>query len=182
MMIDNLLLDFKSLKPTDLREYSLNSLVDSAFELTQVYSNSKNIKFRNNIKNDVKALVDENKFLTVLINLIKNAVESIEDSGEISIDIQSGDENIRVIVANNGEPIKKEAQNNIFQEGFTTKPTGSGLGLVICKKTLEEQFAQLKLLKSDEVSTEFEITVLRGETKNDAYFTSHISPKQKFGN
>lgn len=162
MMIDNLLLDFKSLKSTDLREYCLNSLIDSAFELTKVYSNSKNINFENKIRDNVRVLVDENKFLTVLINLIKNAVESIEDSGEIFIDIKSEDENVKVIVANNGEPIKKEVQNNIFQEGFTTKPTGSGLGLVICKKTLEEQFAQLKLLKSDEVSTEFEITVLKG--------------------
>lgn len=162
MMIDNLLLDFKSLKPTDLREYCLNSLIDSAFELTNVYSNSKNIKFKNRIKDDVTVLVDENKFLTVLINLIKNAVESINESGEISVDIKPEDENVKVIVANNGEPIKKEVQSNIFQEGFTTKSTGSGLGLVICKKTLEEQFAQLKLLKSDEVSTEFEITVLKG--------------------
>ena len=63
--------------------------------------------------------------------------------------------------SNTGKPITIEIQEKIFKEGFTTKVTGSGLGLYICKKSLEEQFAQLKLKKSDENLTEFEITLLK---------------------
>ena len=110
------------------------------------------------------------KFLTVLINLIKNAVESFEEefgkeeekAGYIVIDSKIEDENIKIVVSNNGAPIKDEFQNKLFETGFTTKASGTGLGLAICKKTLEEQFAQLNLIKSDENSTDFEITVLKG--------------------
>lgn len=163
-MTGSLLLDFKSLKNGDLKAYDLKTMINSAIELAKVYSTGENINFKNEIEQSVNILADENKLLTVLINLIKNAVESINEKGEITINAKVEEESVKIIIANNGNPIPKEIQKNIFNEEFTTKPAGSGLGLVICKKTLEEQFAQLKLVKSDEISTEFEITVLRSET------------------
>ena len=162
-MTGNLLLDFKSLNSVDLKEYDLHELLNSGVELAKIYAKGKDIKFLNKNGQKVKVLADENKFLSVLINLIKNAVESIEEKGEIVIKTQVSDENAKIIISNNGKPIPEEIQQKIFQEGFTTKSTGSGLGLVICKKTLEEQFAQLELKKSDEESTEFEIILLRSE-------------------
>lgn len=158
----NLLLDLKSLKNNNLKEYDLKILVQSAVELAKAYANGRDIKIESTILETTNILVDENKFLTVLINLIKNAVESIEEMGEITVKTNAKEENVKIIISNNGSPISKEVQERIFEEGFTTKSKGSGLGLFICKKTLEEQFAQLKLTKSDEVSTEFEMTVLRG--------------------
>lgn len=160
-MAGNLLLDFKSLKGSDLKEYDLKTLVEAAVELGQIYSTGKNIKFEVIIPETTKILADEDKFLAVLINLIKNAVESIEATGEIIVKTKIEDENVKISISNNGKPIKKDFQNKIFDEGFTTKSTGTGLGLAICKKTLEEQFANLKLIKSDEISTEFEVTVLK---------------------
>lgn len=159
----NLLLDLKSLKSSDLREYDLKNLIETALELAKVYANDKDINFESIVPQTTGILVDENKFLAALINLVKNAVESIDVKGEIAIKTEIEDENVKVIVSNNGNPISKEVQAKIYEEGFTTKSTGSGLGLAICRKTLEEQFAQLKLKKSDEISTEFEITILRSE-------------------
>ena len=162
-MTGNLLLDFKSLKGSDLKEYDLKTLIETAVELGRIYANDKDIKFENEVKKSANILVDENKFLTVLINLIKNAVESIETTGKIVIRTNIEKENVKITISNNGNPISKEIQEHLFEEGFTTKSGGSGLGLVICKKTLEEQFAQLKLVKSDENSTEFEMAVLKGK-------------------
>lgn len=161
-MMGNLLLDFKSMNSIDLKEYDLGDLIKSAKELAQIYANGKNIKFEFKEENKgVRVIADEYKFLSVLINIIKNAVESIDTQGKIGIKTKVGKENIKVVVSNNGNPISKEIQEKIFEKGFSTKSTGSGLGLVICKKTLEEQFAQLKLLKSDKASTEFEITLTK---------------------
>ena len=161
-MTGNLLFEFKSLNNADLKESDLKTLVGSAVGLAQSYAFGKNVEFKIEIAQTANVLVDENKFLAVLINLIKNAVESIEETGHIVVRTEIADENVKVIVSNDGIPIKKEIQENIFSGGVTTKASGSGLGLVICKKTLEEQFAQLRLIKSDEVSTEFEITILKG--------------------
>lgn len=164
-MTGNLLLDFKSLNSIDLKEHELQNLITMGIELAHVYANGKNIKIESEIEQTTGILADENKFLSVLINLIKNAIESIgEDvAGEIVIKTEVNDDNAKIIISNNGNSISKEIQERIFEAGFTTKSTGTGLGLAICKKTLEEQFAQLKLIKSDEDSTEFEITVLKSE-------------------
>lgn len=162
-MAGNLLLDYKSLKGSDLKEYDLKNLIKEALELGQIYSHGKNIAFEAVIHKTAEILVDEDKFLAVLINLIKNAIESIEEKGKVVIKTEIEDENVRILISNNGKPIDKKYQNKIFEEGFTTKGTGTGLGLAICKKTLEEQFAKLRLVKSDEDSTDFEVTILRSE-------------------
>ena len=66
---------------------------------------------------------------------------------------------ISIIISNNGAKIPDEVQQKIFSDGFTTKSTGNGIGLYVCRQTLEEQFARLELLKSDENSTDFEILI-----------------------
>lgn len=162
-MAGNLLLDFKSLGTNDLKEQELESLINTAFDMSKVYARDKNIHFGALNIEPVRVFVDENKFIAVLINLIKNAVESIEEEGDIIIDTKLEQDTVKILVSNTGLPIKEEVKNCIFEQGFTTKSSGSGLGLCICKKTLEEQSGQLKLIKSDNVSTDFEITVLRGE-------------------
>lgn len=162
-MMGNLLLDFRSMQNTDLKTYDLKTLTETACELGKIYAKDKAIEFSVEIPETAEILADANKLTTVLINLIKNAVESIDEtqSGKIKVTTKVEEENAKITISNNGRPISKEIQEKIFEEGFTTKASGSGLGLVICKKTLEEQFAQLKLKKSDEVSTEFEITLLK---------------------
>lgn len=161
-MMGNLLLDFKSLNTIDLKEYDLKHLIDSALNLAQIYATGKDIKFEvKGLSSGISVIADEYKFLSVLINIIKNAVECIDTEGKIGIKIKVDKENVKVVISNNGNPISKELQEKIFEKGFSTKSTGGGLGLVICKKTLEEQFAQLKLLKSDKDSTEFEITLMK---------------------
>jgi len=161
-MAGNLLLDFKSLKGSDLKECDLKNSIEMAMELAKIYANGKDIKFECEISQTTNILADEDKLLAVLINIIKNAIESIEYKGEIIIKPEITDENVNIIISNNGKPIDKKIQEKICEEGFTTKATGMGLGLAICKETLKEQFGELKLKKSDEVSTEFEITVLKG--------------------
>lgn len=163
LIAGNLLLDFKSLSSIDLKEHDLNELVQTGIKLAEAYSFDKEIEVKSEISETTKVLVDEYKFLSVLINLIKNAVESIDEKGEIVIKTKIDDDNAKITISNTGKAIEKDVQKKIFEENFTTKATGSGLGLAICKKTLEEQFAQLNLIKSDEVSTEFEITVLKSE-------------------
>ena len=102
---------------------------------------------------------DEAKFLAALVNIIKNAIEAIEEVGKISIKTSIKDDFISIIIENNGAKIPEEVQQKIFSDGFTTKSSGNGIGLYVCQKTLEEQFARLELLKSDDNSTEFEILV-----------------------
>ncbi|MBP7211438.1 HAMP domain-containing histidine kinase [bacterium] len=154
---DNCLMDLKTLNNTELSNYDLKDMVETAISLSEVYSEEKEITINSEIAEGITILADENKFLSIIVNMIKNAVESIEEKGEIDIIADSSKDVISLKISNNGKEMEKEVQEHIFDEGFTTKKTGSGLGLYICKKTLEEQFAQLQLNHSDEKTTEFEI-------------------------
>lgn len=162
-MAGNLLLDFRSLGSSSLKEHEMEPLIQTALDMSKVYAKDKKINFIPLKIESTSVFVDENKFIAVLINLIKNAVESIEEKGDIIIDTKLEEDTVKIVISNTGLPIKEEVKDCIFKQGFTTKSAGSGLGLCICKKTLEEQSGQLKLIKSDDVSTDFEITVLRGE-------------------
>lgn len=154
------LMDLKSLDNKDLQVYNVKEMVEKALLLAKVYAKDKNIEFKTSFDDKNSSIfADESKFLAVLVNIIKNAIEAIEKDGKISILTSIKDDYISIIIANNGSKIPEDVQQNIFKDGFTTKSTGTGIGLYVCKQSLEEQFAGLKLLKSDDNSTEFEILV-----------------------
>lgn len=158
-MTDNLLLDFRSMKENDIQKCNLDKLLDNIIEMSKIYAQDKEIELKNCNKLNVDIIIDENKFLSVLINIVKNAIESIEEKGEVLISTSEYDNNVKIRISNTGQPISKKLQEQIFEEGFTTKKTGHGLGLAICKQTIESMSGDLQLVKSDETSTDFEITV-----------------------
>ena len=158
-IIGNSLLDLKSLNNFSTDRYDLLKLLKNAIELSTVYIQDKNIKI-NFIEGETAIVkVDENKFLACVVNIIKNGIEAIPVKGEINIKNNIKNGNVHIIISNNGKAISKEKQKQIFNEGFTTKASGSGLGLHICKNNLAAQNAELRLNKSDTKTTEFEIII-----------------------
>lgn len=158
-MINNSLIDLKTLDNLKQSICYINDLVEESINLGKVYIQDKQIQINSNLKENVQIYVDENKFLGCLINLIKNAIEAIETKGEITISTEITSEKCIIKISNNGKPISPSAQKELFNEGFTTKKTGSGLGLYICKNNLEQQDATLSLIKSTAQKTEFEIQI-----------------------
>ena len=163
-MANNSLVALKASDSNDIKPHNLKSIIDNAVDLTKVYFECKNIEYKVENDLDKEILVDENKFIAVLVNLVKNAVEAfgIEDENAengkyVKITVEENDGSAWIKVRNNAEKITQP--DMIFEEGFTTKKTGSGLGLSICKKTIEEQAGLLKLAHSGDDYTEFVITM-----------------------
>ena len=154
------LMDLKSLDNKDLQVYSVKEIVEKAILLAKVYANGKNIEFETKFEDNGSSIfADESKFLAAMVNIIKNAIEAIDNKGKIKVTTTIKDDFVSIIISNNGAMIPEEKQKKIFKDGFTTKSDGNGIGLYVCQQTLEEQFARLELLKSDEKSTDFEILV-----------------------
>ena len=80
---------------------------------------------------------------------------ALKNSKYIKIKTEKDENSALVMVSNNAPGISDPEK--IFNEGFTTKSTGSGLGLWICKKSIEEQMGELELSRSTEDYTEFTI-------------------------
>lgn len=158
-IMSNSLLDLKSLNNYEKKVCDLKSIVEEGIQLSTVYIHDKDIKISCNLKGTAPVLIDENKFLACIVNIIKNAIEAIDKKGKIHIEADVKKEIARIRFSNNGEPISKAKQQAIFEEGYTTKSTGSGLGLHICLNNLKAQEATLKLNKSTSDVTEFEIEI-----------------------
>ena len=158
-MVNNSLLDLKSLSNYEYKILDLNELLLQAIELSKVYVHEKEIDILYENKQNCLVNVDENKFLACIINLIKNAIEAIEFQGWIKIQTNILKNNAEIKISNNGEKIPETFVEKIFDEGHTSKSYGSGLGLFICKNNFKSMGADLKLLKSDDDETIFQITV-----------------------
>ena len=81
--------------------------------------------------------VDETKIRQLLLNLIRNAAESIEEKGAITCAIESDGKTITLSVTDTGCGILPEQQDQIFEPFTTFKQEGTGLGLPICKRIAE---------------------------------------------
>lgn len=158
-IISNSLTDLKSLDNLKIQKSDLRELLFQALEMSKVYVHDKCVKFNLDAAGYCIAEIDENKFLACIVNLIKNAIESIDTAGEIKIELIKENNTARIRVSNNGKMIPEDKQSEIFKDGFTTKKTGSGLGLYICKNNLAQQNADLKLLQSTPDVTVFEIKI-----------------------
>lgn len=155
----NSLIDLKSLNNIEQKECDIKAILEEGIKLSSVYIHDKEIKITADIKTNAKVFIDENKFLACIVNIIKNAIEAIDKKGEINVSLEIRSNNVHIKISNNGEPISALKQEEIFKEGYTTKPTGSGLGLHICSDNLKAQDAILRLNKSNAEITEFEIIV-----------------------
>lgn len=113
-------------------------------DLTEVINSSVNmfeekyINFSMPIEK-FEILADKNQMIRAFNNLIKNAIQSVEnvDNPSIEISIQQFDNLVKVQIKDNGCGIKEENKALIFEPKFTTKSSGMGLGLGMVKKIIE---------------------------------------------
>ena len=89
-------------------------------------------------ENDISLRCDPRKIEGVISNLLNNAVQALDGQGEIDITMSADSEFVRIQVRDSGSGIDKENLDKIFEPMFTTKTTGTGLGLVICKSIIEK--------------------------------------------
>ncbi len=162
-MAGNNLISLKSSQTGELKQCNLKDIITAVENLTKVYFECKNIEYKVESKSNLKILTDEDGLISVLINLVKNASEAFEtdDTDEenskngkyVKLKTEKRGEFAVIRVINNAGKINEPEK--IFEKGFSTKRNGSGLGLYICKNTIEKMLGQLKLEHTGDDYTEF---------------------------
>lgn len=108
-------------------------------------------------EDDARIFADEGKLEIVFSNLIRNSVEAIgSNEGSIEIRIQDKRKEVIIDIIDSGSGIKEEAINAIFEPLYTTKQTGTGLGLVSCKNIIEQHNGKITVKNNP---TTFTITL-----------------------
>jgi nitrogen fixation/metabolism regulation signal transduction histidine kinase len=116
------------------QDFSLNALLDKVVKLHETVIRQKNIELTVLLPEPVMLSADENLISQVLVNLVKNAIEAIEDDKERKITISVGrlsPDRLSLHIADSGKPISADILPHIFVPFFTTKPSGSGVGLSV---------------------------------------------------
>lgn len=129
--IDNVL-DFVKEKPLELKKESFSKIISESLD-SLIIPNDIELVLPSN---DIELVCDKTQFLAVMNNLILNGIQSIDGAGTIEIKCEEKDEVI-IQVKDSGKGIPKEDLDKIFEPLFTTKQTGTGLGLAGVKLVIE---------------------------------------------
>ncbi len=92
----------------------------------------------NVVGNNVEFVYDADKLEVVLDNVITNAVEAINEKGQIDIRVNDNSNEIVIEIEDSGTGVPDELLTKIFEPLFTTKQRGTGLGLASCKRIIEQ--------------------------------------------
>lgn len=103
---------------------------------------------------DVLLYADEGQITQILINLVKNAIQAEAKKIIITAEINPS-EHIIIHISNDGRPISKESQEEIFVPFYTTKQEGTGIGLSLSRQIMRLHNGTLNLTRSDENGTVF---------------------------
>jgi signal transduction histidine kinase len=80
---------------------------------------------------------DKNQIFQALLNLVENGVQSSPEGGVVTIGVESQEEGVRIVIADNGPGIREDDRERIFEPFFTRKEKGTGLGLAIVKRIVD---------------------------------------------
>ncbi len=141
---------------------SIKSLLKNIELLMEEEMEKKNIAFSISVvPENIEISLDEQLIEQVLINLLKNAIHAVEGRPSPTIEVKAffnkrGRVTIQVI--DNGVGILKEVIDKIFIPFFTTKPTGSGIGLSLSKQIIRLHNGSITASSEPEIGTTFTIT------------------------
>ena len=137
----------------DRKPWSLNQIVEHALNL---YAQSlSQIQIETDLHPNLPPIsIDPEQIAQVLQNLIKNAVEAMPDGGTLRISTQPMDvSGVAVEVQDTGTGISPETQREIFTPYYTTKDTGTGLGMAIVQRIITDHGGKIAVTSSVEVGT-----------------------------
>ncbi|WP_219835870.1 ATP-binding protein [Paenibacillus sp. R14(2021)] len=140
--INTIVQEFMALaKPqaNQFRRHDLIKTIQSVLTLLETQAIMNNVQLVANYDTAAAELLcEENQLKQVFVNVIKNAIESMPQGGIVSIDLTSGElDEITVSIADQGIGIPENQLSMLGGPFFTTKASGTGLGLMICYRIIE---------------------------------------------
>ncbi|MFI1772740.1 sensor histidine kinase [Thalassobellus citreus] len=143
-------------------------LIETLFNKVRILSSQETgfqqTKFETHIKpNNLEIFADEKQMIQVLLNLIKNAIQSINKTnkkGRIELKAEKNDENhIIISITDNGIGISPDILDQIFIPFFTTKEHGTGIGLSLSKHIIRLHGGSLQVISTPNKETSFIISL-----------------------
>lgn len=140
--LENLILELREVyRPQNLsfESININTLLAEVYSLSREDCASSNITIRLETAQDPLLVSgDPGKLKQVFLNLVKNAMEAMEKGGNLVIQSRLLGDQVEIAIIDNGPGIEPEDRDKLFTPFFTTKHRGTGLGLSVSKKIVED--------------------------------------------
>ena len=153
----------------ELRRGNINILIRELAEFVSFELAEAGIQCTLNLDDNVPLLnLDERLMKQALLNLVKNAIAAMDCGGTLSIATaapEAGEGDVRISIADTGSGIAEENISKIFEPYFTTKHSGSGLGLTVVFRIIKEHEGDIRVASREGEGSVFLITLPVPQTK-----------------
>jgi len=135
----------------------LSGFVDEAARLLGPKSMAKGVRVRTSIQPGLRVRGDRGSAWSIVWNLAANAVEALSPGGTVELRLSCVGESALLVVEDNGPGMSAEQQQRAFEPYFTTKPSGTGLGLSLVKQAVADVGGSIEFKSEQSVGTRFTI-------------------------
>jgi PAS domain S-box-containing protein len=139
-------------------ECNLTDILKKVIYLLEAEANLKNVVIINDIANeDVTLHGEKNQLTQVFVNLFKNAMEALPNGGVIRVSTAVVNDNIKISIEDNGVGMSEEQVKRIGEPFYTTKAMGTGLGLMVSYKIIQNHKGSISVKSELNKGTTFDI-------------------------
>ncbi len=147
----------------DIQMYNIAKLVETSVAPYSIMAKNKSVDFAISVQPDIQCLLNEQIIHIVVANLINNAIKFTKKNGLIEIFTTEESNRCNIVIKDNGIGIEKRALKNIFNIQKSSLGTsyekGTGIGLNLCKKLIEQIGGKITLTSEIGVGTAVKITL-----------------------
>lgn len=153
-------------------EIKLVDCVQKVFEILKETASIKSLELINLIKTNYKVYADEKMVLSIIQNIVSNAIKYSLDGGKISISANKINENMKITIQDDGIGMSAEKQNKLFSPHIQSlskameDSKGAGIGLLLVKGFLEKNGGKIWVESTLGKGTKFHFTLPISENKN----------------
>jgi signal transduction histidine kinase len=151
--LDSIVTQFlRAIRPTrpQLRPENINSIIEEAVRFFAPEIKDRDIVVEQELRSDLPLLqLDRDQMKQAFYNLIKNSLEAMKHRGILRIRSDMDETHVLVRFTDSGGGISAEHLSHVFEPYFTTKSTGSGLGLLIVRRIVREHGGELSVQSTE---------------------------------
>lgn len=155
------LVDFSRPATTQKTMCDVHEVIDAALNIAKYYKRTKGKRIVTRYAEDLPLLrVVRDQLVQVFLNLILNAMDATNEGGCIEITTRLRSGWIEVTIRDDGHGISTENATRVFQPYFTTKETGTGLGLFVCRHIMQQMIdGRIELTDTSSAGTTFTVSL-----------------------
>jgi signal transduction histidine kinase len=158
------LLNFTRVPDLNPERFSMVQIMEESLKLLRDSLQEKKVILEKRFPAGLPAVVvDGDKMRQVFLNILRNAVEAVEEGGRIKVSMsgikENGADRIRVRISDDGCGVPEKDWEIIFEPFYSTKPSGFGLGLPNARKIVEQHRGSIRVVKTRGKGTTFEVRI-----------------------